>query len=100
MIALFAVRLARRPPDARRTYGYARLEALAQELLVRGMTKQIPAHVVAVLNYTYRHPEDLSAREIGQLIGISHEAVIRIQKAVKALPGGAELVRSSVAVPA
>lgn len=64
------------------------------------MTKQIPAHVVAVLNYTYRHPEDLSAREIGQLIGISHEAVIRIQKAVKALPGGAELVRSSVAVPA
>lgn len=78
----------------------ARLEALAQELLVRGMTKQIPAHVVAVLNYTYRRPEDLSAREIGQLIGISHEAVIRIQKAVKALPGGAELVRSSVAVPA
>ncbi|AXI84446.1 cation transporter [Xylella taiwanensis] len=28
MIALVAVRLSRRPPDARRTYGYARLEAL------------------------------------------------------------------------
>jgi len=28
MIALLAVRLSRRPPDARRTYGYARLEAL------------------------------------------------------------------------
>ncbi len=28
MIALTAVRLSRRPPDARRTYGYARLEAL------------------------------------------------------------------------
>src|SRR5688500_13818626 len=27
-VALLAVRLARRPPDARRTYGYARLEAL------------------------------------------------------------------------
>src|SRR5690606_7628488 len=27
-IALVAVRLARRPPDARRTYGYARFEAL------------------------------------------------------------------------
>ncbi len=27
-ISLFAVRLARRPPDARRTYGYARMEAL------------------------------------------------------------------------
>lgn len=26
MIALVAVRLSRRPPDARRTYGYARLE--------------------------------------------------------------------------
>ena len=28
MIALLAVRMSRRPPDARRTYGYARLEAL------------------------------------------------------------------------
>ena len=28
-IALFAVRMARRPPDAKRTYGYARLEAMA-----------------------------------------------------------------------
>nr|MBP9590761.1 cation transporter [Steroidobacteraceae bacterium] len=28
VIALVAVRLARRPPDARRTFGYARLEAL------------------------------------------------------------------------
>ncbi len=28
MIALVAVRLSRRPPDAKRTYGYARLEAL------------------------------------------------------------------------
>lgn len=27
-VALFAVRLSRRPPDARRTYGYARLEGL------------------------------------------------------------------------
>jgi cobalt-zinc-cadmium efflux system protein len=27
-ISLFAVRMARRPPDARRTYGYARLEAI------------------------------------------------------------------------
>lgn len=27
-VALFAVRLSQRPPDARRTYGYARLEAL------------------------------------------------------------------------
>lgn len=27
-IALFAVRMARRPPDAKRTYGYARLEAI------------------------------------------------------------------------
>ena len=28
-IALFAVRMSRRPPDAKRTYGYARLEAMA-----------------------------------------------------------------------
>jgi len=28
MIALVAVRLSRRPPDAKRTYGYARLEAI------------------------------------------------------------------------
>ena len=27
-IALFAVRMSRRPPDARRTYGYARMEAI------------------------------------------------------------------------
>lgn len=72
-----------------------RFEGLAQELLNRGMTKQVPYHVTSVLNYTYRHPENLSAREIGQLVGISHEAVLRIQKAVQALPGGAELVRAS-----
>ena len=33
VIALVAVRLARRPPDARRTFGYARLEALGALLL-------------------------------------------------------------------
>ena len=27
-ISLFAVRLSRRPPDAKRTYGYARMEAI------------------------------------------------------------------------
>ncbi|MEN5208146.1 cation diffusion facilitator family transporter [Stenotrophomonas terrae] len=40
MIALTAVRLSRRPPDARRTYGYARLEALgavANGLLLFGV---------------------------------------------------------------
>ncbi|KQH74955.1 cation diffusion facilitator family transporter [Xylella fastidiosa] len=35
MIALVAVRLSRRPPDVRRTYGYARLEALGA--LVNGV---------------------------------------------------------------
>ena len=40
MIALTAVRLSRRPPDAKRTYGYARLEALgavANGLLLFGV---------------------------------------------------------------
>ena len=35
VIALAAVRLSRRPPDARRSYGYARLEALGA--LVNGL---------------------------------------------------------------
>ena len=44
VIALIAVRLARRPPDARRTFGYARLEALgalANGVLLLGVAAYI-----------------------------------------------------------
>ena len=44
VIALVAVRLARRPPDARRTFGYARLEALgalANGVLLLGVAAYI-----------------------------------------------------------
>ena len=60
MIALFAVRLARRPPDARRTYGYARLEALGA--LVNGaLLFAVGAYILWEAVERFRTPHPVAA---------------------------------------
>src|SRR3546814_8177819 len=44
-ISLFAVRLSRRPPDAKRTYGYARMEALGA-MVNGGLLFLVAGHIL------------------------------------------------------
>ncbi len=60
MIALLAVRLSRRPPDARRTYGYARLEALGA--LVNGaLLFAVGAYILWEAVGRFRTPHPVAA---------------------------------------
>ena len=60
MIALLAVRLSRRPPDARRTYGYARLEALGA--LVNGaLLFAVGAYILWEAVERFRTPHPVAA---------------------------------------
>ena len=65
MIALLAVRLSRRPPDARRTYGYARLEALGA--LVNGaLLFAVGAYILWEAVARFREPQPVG--ETGMLV--------------------------------
>jgi len=65
MIALVAVRLSRRPPDARRTYGYARLEALGA--LVNGVLLfAVGAYILWEAAHRFREPQAVG--ETGMLL--------------------------------
>ncbi len=71
MIALLAVRLARRPPDARRTYGYARLEALGA--LVNGaLLFAVGAYILweAVERFRSPHPVATGGMFVVAVIGL------------------------------
>ena len=60
MIALTAVRLSRRPPDAKRTYGYARLEALgavANGLLLFG----VGIYILFEAAQRFQQPQDIAS---------------------------------------
>ena len=60
MIALTAVRLSRRPPDARRTYGYARLEALGA--LVNGMLLFVVGlYILWEAAQRFRQPQEVAS---------------------------------------
>jgi cobalt-zinc-cadmium efflux system protein len=60
-LSLFAVRIATRPPDARRTYGYYRLEILAA--LVNGAALFAIAAAIALEGYRrLMHPEPVHVR--------------------------------------
>lgn len=60
MIALLAVRLSRRPPDARRTYGYARLEALGA--LVNGaLLFVVGAYILWEAIERFREPQAIAS---------------------------------------
>jgi cobalt-zinc-cadmium efflux system protein len=64
MIALIAVRLSRRPPDAKRTYGYARLEALGA-LFNGGMLFVVAAYILWEAVQRFRQPQEVAT--IGML---------------------------------
>lgn len=60
MIALVAVRLSRRPPDARRTYGYARLEALGA-MINGGMLFVVAAYILWEAVARFRQPQEIAS---------------------------------------
>ncbi|MBN6150838.1 cation transporter [Xanthomonas sp. AmX2] len=59
MIALVAVRLSRRPPDAKRTYGYARLEALGA-LVNGGLLFAVAGYILWEAVQRFRQPQDVA----------------------------------------
>lgn len=60
MIALVAVRLSRRPADARRTYGYVRLEALGA-LANGALLFAVGAYILWEAAQRFRAPQDISS---------------------------------------
>lgn len=64
MIALVAVRLSRRPPDAKRTYGYARLEAIGA-VANGGLLFLVGAYILWEAAARFRQPQDIAS--IGML---------------------------------
>ena len=65
MIALLAVRLSRRPPDAKRTYGYARLEALGA-LANGALLFGVGAYILWEAAQRFREPETVG--DTGMLV--------------------------------
>lgn len=59
-IALFAVRMARRPPNAKRTYGYARLEALGA-MINGALLFLVAAYILWEAFGRFRSPPEVSS---------------------------------------
>lgn len=75
MIALVAVRLSRRPPDARRTYGYARLEALGA-MINGGMLFVVAAYILWEAVARFRQPQEIAST--GMLVIAAFGLVINL----------------------
>lgn len=60
MIALVAVRLSRRPPDAKRTYGYTRLEALGA-LANGGLLFVVAVYIMWEAAARFRSPQEVAS---------------------------------------
>lgn len=69
MIALVAVRLSRRPPDARRTYGYARLEALGA-MFNGGMLFLVAGYILWEAVARFRQPQEVASTGMLVIAGI------------------------------
>ena len=59
-ISLFAVRLSRRPPDAKRTYGYARMEAIGA-MINGGLLFLVAGYILWEAVGRFRDPPDVAS---------------------------------------
>lgn len=75
MIALVAVRLSRRPPDAKRTYGYARLEALGA-LANGALLFGVGAYILWEAAQRFREPQAVG--ETGMLVIAAFGLVVNL----------------------
>ncbi len=75
MIALVAVRLSRRPPDARRTYGYARLEALGA-MINGALLFVVAAYILWEAIARFRQPVEIAST--GMLVIAAFGLVINL----------------------
>lgn len=60
VISLVAVRLSRRPPDARRTYGYARMEAIGA-MVNGGLLFVVAGYILWEAVGRFRHPPEVAS---------------------------------------
>ena len=75
MIALVAVRLSRRPPDAKRTYGYARLEALGA-IVNGGLLFVVAIYILWEAAARFRQPQEIAST--GMLVIASFGLLINL----------------------
>lgn len=59
-ISLFAVRLSRRPPDAKRTYGYARMEAIGA-MINGGLLFLVAGYILWEATGRFRQPPEVAS---------------------------------------
>jgi len=59
-VSLFAVRLSRRPPDAKRTYGYARMEAIGA-MVNGGLLFMVAAYILWEAAGRFREPPSVAS---------------------------------------
>ena len=62
-IALFAVRMARRPPDAKRTYGYAPIEVIGAAIN-GGLLFLVAGYILWEAVGRFRDPPDVSSMDM------------------------------------
>jgi cobalt-zinc-cadmium efflux system protein len=74
-ISLFAVRLSRKPPDARRTYGYARIEAIGA-LVNGGLLFLVAGYILYEAIGRFRHPPEVAST--GMLVIASLGLVVNL----------------------
>lgn len=74
-ISLFAVRLSRKPPDARRTYGYARMEAIGA-LVNGGLLFLVAGYILYEAIGRFRHPPEVAST--GMLVIASLGLVVNL----------------------
>ena len=74
-ISLFAVRLSRRPPDAKRTYGYARMEALGA-MVNGGLLFVVAGYILWEAVGRFRHPPEVAST--GMLVIASIGLIINL----------------------
>lgn len=69
IIALIAVRLGRRPPDAKRTFGYIRVEAIGA--MINGIILfAVAGYILWEAAHRFRHPPEIAASSILVIAGI------------------------------
>ncbi|KFN42552.1 cation diffusion facilitator family transporter [Arenimonas oryziterrae] len=85
-IALVAVRLGRRPPDAKRTFGYARLEAIGA-LVNGGLLFLVAGYILWAAIDRFRHPPQVATLGMLVVAGIGLAVNLLAMRLLKAGSG-------------
>lgn len=84
-VSLFAVRMARRPPDARRTYGYARMEAIGA-MVNGGLLFLVAGYILWEAALRFRTPQAVAT---GGMLAVAVAGLVVNLVSMKLLHAGA-----------